>query len=41
MLSDAGWIRTAAEIEGALFPGMDIKSFELSEGEAAEQWLAQ
>ncbi len=40
VLSDAAWIRTAAEIEGALIPGLDIKSFELHEVEAAEAWLA-
>lgn len=41
VLSDAGWIKTAAEIEGALFPGIAIKSFELDESEAAEDWLSQ
>jgi len=41
VLSDAGWIRKAAEIEGAIFPGITIKSFDLSENEAAEQWLAE
>lgn len=40
VLSDASWIRTAAEIEGALFPGIVIKSFELHDLEAAEGWLA-
>ena len=40
VLSDAGWLRTAAEIEGAVFPGIDIKSFELDQRDAAEAWLA-
>lgn len=40
VLSDAAWIRTAAEVEGALFPGIDIKAFELDDEEAAEAWLA-
>lgn len=40
VLSDAAWLRTAAEIEGALFPGITIKSFPLDEAEAAEAWLA-
>ncbi|WP_439523820.1 STAS/SEC14 domain-containing protein [Marivita sp.] len=40
VLCDASWIRTAAEIEGALFPGIDIKGFELSEKDEAEAWLA-
>ena len=40
VLSDAAWLRTAAEIEGALFPGIRIRSFELDQTEAAEAWLA-
>lgn len=40
VLSDTGWLRTAAEIEGAVIPGIAIKSFELHEAEAAEAWLA-
>lgn len=40
VLSDSAWIRTTAEIEGALFPGIKIKSFELSRREAAERWLS-
>ncbi|MDA0231508.1 MAG: STAS/SEC14 domain-containing protein [Proteobacteria bacterium] len=40
VLSDASWLRTAAEIEGALFPGVEIKSFTLQEAEDAEAWLA-
>lgn len=39
VLSDAAWIRAAAEIEGAVLPGMTIKSFELGDAEAAEAWL--
>jgi len=39
VLSDAAWIRTAAEVEGALFPGIDIKAFDLTDGDAAEAWL--
>ncbi|MGH1465034.1 MAG: STAS/SEC14 domain-containing protein [Cognatishimia sp.] len=40
VLSDASWIRTAAEIEGAVFPGIEIKSFHLNDTAAAELWLA-
>lgn len=40
VLSDAGWLRTASEIEGALIPGIEIKSFALNEAEEAEAWLA-
>lgn len=39
VLSDAAWIRTTAEVEGALFPGLDIKAFDLAEDDAAEAWL--
>lgn len=39
VLSDAAWIRSAAEFEGAMLPGLDIKSFYLSEEAAAEAWL--
>lgn len=40
VLCDESWLRTAAEIEGALFPGIQIKSFERAEAEDAEAWLA-
>ncbi|SHI72245.1 SpoIIAA-like [Palleronia salina] len=39
VLSDAAWLRTAAEVEGALFPGLDIKSFRADDDAAAEAWL--
>ena len=39
VLSDAAWLRTAAEVEGALIPGFDINAFDLSERDAAEAWL--
>ena len=39
VLTDAGWLRKAATLEGALFPGLDIKSFEFDETAAAEAWL--
>ncbi|MEM8794008.1 MAG: STAS/SEC14 domain-containing protein [Pseudomonadota bacterium] len=40
VLTDAGWIKTAAEVEGALFPGIEIKGFGLTEVDKAEAWLA-
>lgn len=40
VLCDTGWIRTAAEVEGALIPGFAIKSFHLNEKSAAEAWLS-
>ena len=39
VVSDASWIRTAAEVEGALLPGLVIKAFEPGEEDAAEAWL--
>lgn len=39
VLTDANWLQTAAEIEGALFPGIDIKGFDLDDIEEAEEWL--
>lgn len=39
VISDAAWIRTAAEIEGAVFRSLEIKSFALADTEAAEAWL--
>lgn len=39
VLSDAGWLRTAASIEGALIPGLEIKAFPLDQRTAAEAWL--
>lgn len=40
VLCDEKWIRTAAAVEGALLPGLEINTFELSEAAAAETWLA-
>ena len=39
VLCDTAWIRTAAEIEGAVIPSLGIKSFGLKDIEAAEAWL--
>ncbi|MXO96625.1 STAS/SEC14 domain-containing protein [Erythrobacter aquimaris] len=39
VLSDSDWLRKAAEIEGALFPGIEIKSFGLGQQDVAEEWL--
>ena len=40
VLTDATWIKTAAELEGALLPGLEIKAFSLSQTSEAEAWLA-
>lgn len=39
VLCDTQWIRTAAQIEGAIIPSLAIKSFALNEVAAAEAWL--
>jgi hypothetical protein len=39
VVSDVAWLRTAAEVEGRLIPGLEIKSFDLPEAAAAEAWL--
>lgn len=41
VVSDAGWLRTAAEIEGRVIPGLEIRSFDLPDAGAAEAWLAE
>ena len=40
VICDKAWIRRFAEIEGALFPKMKIKSFKPEQADAAEAWLA-
>ena len=40
VLSDSDWLKKAAEIEGALFPGIEIKSFGLDQQDVAEEWLS-
>lgn len=39
VLSDTAWIRTAAEIEGAIILSLEIKSFPIASAKAAEEWL--
>lgn len=41
VIADAGWLRKAAEIEGALIPGIEIRSFEPMDIAAAEVWLGK
>jgi hypothetical protein len=40
VLCDTEWVRKIAEIEGALFPGLEIQAFDLKDSIAAEAWLA-
>lgn len=39
VLSNEMWLRTIAEFEGVLLPGLEIKSFEFKDFEAAVLWL--
>jgi hypothetical protein len=39
LVADAGWLRTAGEMEGALIPGLTIKAFEPKDADKAEAWL--
>lgn len=41
VISDVGWIRMAAELEGAVIPGLVIKSFVPADEAAAEAWLTE
>ena len=39
VVADQEWLRTAAGVEGALIPGLDIRAFEPGEEDAATSWL--
>lgn len=39
VLTDASWLKSAAEVKGSLFGGIDIKAFDLNDEAAAEAWL--
>lgn len=41
MLVDKKWIQKVADLEGTLFPGLDIKGFDLDQSDDAEAWLAE
>lgn len=40
VLTDKTWLRNVSEIEGMLFPGLEIKAFNLNQKAVAEAWLA-
>ena len=40
VLSDKTWIKKVSELEGALFPGIEIKAFDLDQKAEAETWLS-
>ncbi|MGX9417562.1 STAS/SEC14 domain-containing protein [Vibrio sp. RC27] len=39
VLTDTPWIKKASELEGALFPGLEIKAFNRAQKLQAEAWL--
>ena len=39
ILADKTWIQKVADLEGCLFPGLDIKGFDLDRRGDAEAWL--
>ncbi len=41
VVTDTSWVRTAAEIEGKLIPGLVIKSYTRAERDEAEDWLKE
>lgn len=40
ILSDKTWIKKVSELEGALFPGLEIKAFSRDQKAEAEAWLS-
>lgn len=40
VLTDKDWLQEACAIEGALIPGLQIKTFDADEADDAERWLA-
>lgn len=40
VLTDKAWLKTISEIEGALYPGLEIKAFSREQKAEAEAWLS-
>ena len=40
VLTDKTWLRKASEFEGALFPGLEIRAFNIDQKAEAEAWLS-
>lgn len=40
VLTDKSWLKKASELEGALFPGLEIKAFGRDRKAEAEAWLS-
>ena len=41
VLTDKTWLKKASELEGALFPGFEIKAFDRDQKVDAEAWLSR
>ncbi len=40
VLSDKTWLKKLSELEGALFPGLEIRAFDRNQRAEAETWLS-
>ena len=40
VLTDKNWLKKVSEFEGALFPGLDIRAFNIDQRSEAEAWLS-
>ena len=40
VLTDKTWLKKVSEFEGVLFPGLEIKAFDINEKSEAEAWLS-
>ena len=40
VLTDKTWLKKVSELEGALYPGLEIRAFNLDQKAEAEAWLA-
>lgn len=40
VLTDKSWLKTVSKIEGALYPGLEIKAFSREDKAEAETWLS-
>jgi hypothetical protein len=41
LLTDKMWLKMIAELEGALYPGLEIKAFRRNQRSEAEEWLSE
>jgi len=40
VLTDKTWLKKVSELEGALYPGLEIKAFNIDQKTEAEAWLS-